>query len=317
MIVADAPSLPEGLAGALRTASARSGAPFEYLLRTAVRESGLDPSARARTSSATGLFQFIEQTWLELVKEEGPRLGLATEASMIEKTGRGTFRVADAEARRNILSLREDPAIASMMAGEFTRRNSAYLAAELGRRPTQGELYIAHFLGADGASRLIRHAANIPDAAAAELFPAQATANRGIFYAGGRSRSIAEVYAGLVSKHGDAPLDLPADAAPAMMAYAATPETAWPQSAAEAIRGRFFSVDPAKDDRSEPHPQQPEVALPSRFALAALQMDPGETDTALEEEVLRLKPAPGTAWSDQGPIESGQLVPIAGRFAPR
>jgi hypothetical protein len=317
MLIADAPSLPDGLAGALRTASARSGAPFEYLLRTAVRESGLDPSVRARTSSATGLFQFIEQTWLELVKEEGPRLGLAPEAAMIGKTARGTFRVKDAEARHHILALREDPAIASMMAGEFTRRNSAYLTAQLGRLPTQGELYIAHFLGADGASRLIRHAANTPDATAADLFPAQAAANRSIFFTGGRSRSVAEVYAGLVSKHGDAPLQMPAAATPTMMAYAPAAATAWPNSAAEAIRSRFFSVEADEEERPAPH-RQAEVALPSRFALAVLQMEAGETDVSAEMETIsRLRPIPGTPWSDQGPIEPGQLAPIAGRFAPR
>jgi hypothetical protein len=315
MIVADTSSLPDGLAGALRTASARSGAPFEYLLKTAIRESGLDPSARAGTSSATGLFQFIEQTWLELVKEEGPRLGLGAEAAAIEKTGHGTFRVADPEARRHILALREDPAIASVMAGEFTRRNSEYLTAELGRLPTQGELYIAHFMGADGASRLIRHASNIPDAAAADLFPAQAAANRSIFYAGGRSRSIGEVYAGLVSKHGDAPLEMPAAGPPAMMAFADTATNGWPNSAAEAIRSRFFSVDGTEDSRPEAR-RPAEVALPSRFALAALQMEAEDTgDRTAEPPGLR--PVPGTMWSDQGPIEPGQLVPIAGRFAPR
>jgi hypothetical protein len=316
MIVTDTSSLPDGLAGALRTASARSGAPFEYLLRTAARESGLDPSARARTSSATGLFQFIEQTWLELVKEEGPRLGLGAEAAMIETTGRGTFRVTDPEARRHILALRENPAISSMLAGEFTRRNSGYLTAELGRPPTQGELYIAHFLGADGASRLIRHAANAPDAAAADLFPAQAAANRGIFYAGDRSRSVAEVYGGLVSMHGDAPLDTPAGGPLSAMAYAPTTQTEWPHSAAEAIRSRFFSVDARGDDSPE-DPRRAEIALPSRFALAALQMEADGAHVGPATEILRLRPAPGTAWSDQGPIESGQFVPIAGRFAPR
>jgi hypothetical protein len=316
MLIADASSLPDKLAGVLRTASARSGAPFEYLLKTAIRESGLDPSARARTSSATGLFQFIEQTWFELVKEEGPRFGLAAESAMIEKTARGTFGVADPEDRRRILALREDPAIASMMAGEFARRNSEYLTAKLGRLPTQGELYIAHFLGADGASRLIRHASNAPDAAAADLFPAQAAANRAIFYAGGQSRSVAEVYAGLVSKHGDAPLQMPAAATPTMMAYATPAATAWPDSAAEAIRSRFFMVDRGEDDRPEQR-RQAEVALPSRFALAVLQMEAGETDVSAEMEISQLRPIAGTLWSDEGPVEPGQLLPIAGRFAPR
>jgi hypothetical protein len=316
MLVADIPSLPDGLAGALRAASARSGAPFEYLLRTAIRESGLDPSARAPTSSATGLFQFIEQTWLELVKEEGPRLGLAAEAAMIEKTARGTFYIGDPESRRHILSLREDPATASVMEGEFAHRNAAHLTAELGRPPTQGELYIAHFLGAEGASRLIRHAARTPDSAAADLFPAQAAANRSIFYAGGRSRSVAEVYTGLVSRHGDAPLPVTNDPPATVMAYAPAALTGWPQSAVDAIRGRFALLESGEDERNERQPRA-EAALPSRFALAALQMEAGEESGAGSVEKPRLRPAAGSQWSDQGPIEPGQLVPIAGRFSPR
>jgi hypothetical protein len=316
MLVADVSSLPDGLAGALRAASARSGAPFEYLLRTAIRESGLDPSARARTSSATGLFQFIEQTWLELVKEEGPRLGLAAEAASIEMTARGTYRVADAEARRHILSLREDPAIASAMAGEFARRNAAHLTAALGRTPTQGELYIAHFLGAEGATRLIRHAAQSPDASAADLFPAQAAANRGIFYAGSRNRSVAEVYAGLVSKHGDAPLAT--GDPPAVMAYAPVVPAGWPNAAAEAIRSRFALIEPGGDESPNESGSRPaETPLPSRFALAALQMEAAEASDDAGVEIPRLIPSPESAWSDRGPIEPGQLAPIAGRFSPR
>ena len=48
-----------------------------FLLKTATRESSLNPDAKAKSSSAAGLFQFIEQTWLGLVKSDGPRLGLA------------------------------------------------------------------------------------------------------------------------------------------------------------------------------------------------------------------------------------------------
>ena len=39
------------------------------------------------------------------------------------------------------------------MAGAFTKANSDYLATKLGRQPSEGELYIAHFLGAGGAAR--------------------------------------------------------------------------------------------------------------------------------------------------------------------
>src|ERR1041384_1771673 len=61
--------------GAIRDAARVSGAGFEYLLNTAVRESNLDPNAKSPNSSATGLFQFLDQTWLATLKASGPSLG--------------------------------------------------------------------------------------------------------------------------------------------------------------------------------------------------------------------------------------------------
>ncbi len=55
--------------------------------------------------------------------------------------------------RAAIMRLRSDPAASATMAGAFTRNNAAQLAATIGRMPTEGELYIAHFLGSDGAAQ--------------------------------------------------------------------------------------------------------------------------------------------------------------------
>lgn len=313
MLVSGITTVPDDLTGALRAASARSGMSFDYLLKTAMRESGLDPGATARTSSASGLFQFIEQTWLELMKEEGPRLGLGAQAAEIERRADGTFHVSDPSARREILALRKDPQIASALAGEFTRRNAEYLTAALGRAPTEGELYIAHFLGAGGASRLIRHATNDPDASAVDLFPAQAASNRGIFYKrNGRQRTVADVYANLVSRHGNTPV-APANPFGAALAYS-EPRADGVQSAAVAIRGRF-GVTGADTTTIRHETDNPaDKALPSRFALAALETGPDEELTRAEP---RLRPIPGSRWSDEGPADPEQLAPIAGRFAPR
>ncbi|HEX9591052.1 MAG TPA: transglycosylase SLT domain-containing protein, partial [Bradyrhizobium sp.] len=59
------------IAGAIKQAASTTGASFEYLLATAKMESNFDPKASASTSSARGLFQFIDQTWLGTVKEAG------------------------------------------------------------------------------------------------------------------------------------------------------------------------------------------------------------------------------------------------------
>lgn len=184
---------------ALRSAAEATGAGFDYLLRTAKRESSLDPAAQAPTSSARGLFQFIDQTWLEVLKEEGPTLGLGAAAADVSKSASGRYAVADPARRAELLAMRDDPQAAALLAGAFTRRNAATFANGVGRAPTEGELYAAHFLGAQGSVELTKLAAATPQASAADAFPAQASANRAIFFDKGRPRSAVEVYASLTA----------------------------------------------------------------------------------------------------------------------
>lgn len=194
-------SIPQNLASALTMAGNRSGVDFSYLLQTAMRESSLNPSARASTSSAVGLFQFLEGTWLQVMKTEGPRLGYGQYAAHIGVTSTGNYTISDPEKRKEILALRENPQIASDLAAAFTRSNGDYLRERFGRNPSAGELYIAHFLGAQGAERMFRAGLENPDQKAVDLFPRQADANRSIFYANGKPRTIREVYQVLVAKH--------------------------------------------------------------------------------------------------------------------
>jgi len=210
---------PAPVVEAIRTGSQRTGADFGYLLTTAQRESALDPDARARSSSASGLFQFIEQTWLGVVKGTGAQHGLGPYADQISERG-GRYDVADPQARAQILALRNDPKVSAVMAGELTRRNSAALAGALGRAPSDGELYAAHFMGPRGAADLIRTAQTNPRARAADLFPDQAAANRAIFFdrASGQAKSVSEVHATLVTGQGKL-------AVPAVPRLAADPST--------------------------------------------------------------------------------------------
>ena len=62
---------------AIAQASQATGIDFDYLLGQAQLESGLNPTARAGTSSATGLYQFIDQSWLGVVKQHGSDYGLS------------------------------------------------------------------------------------------------------------------------------------------------------------------------------------------------------------------------------------------------
>lgn len=186
---------------AIRQGAEKTGAGFDYLLKTAQRESALEPNAKASTSSATGLFQFIEQTWLAMVKQEGPKQGLSQYADAISDNG-GRLSVSDPATRDKILQLRNDPQVAAVMAGALTQKNRDQLATSLGRQPQAGELYMAHVLGARGASDLIRAAASDPSRVAARDFPEAAAANRSIFYdKAGRARSVQEVYGTLAASH--------------------------------------------------------------------------------------------------------------------
>jgi hypothetical protein len=196
------------VAGAIRQASQATGASFNYLLATAQVESGLDPQAGASTSSARGLFQFIEQTWLATMKQSGGALGYGRYADAITQTASGRYEVTDQVVRNEILKLRNDPTANAVMAGAFTSTNAAELTQQLGRAPSEGELYIAHFLGSGGAARLIGIAASNPTAKATEFFAGAARANPSIFRdrATGAARSVAQVRDVLVGRYnGPAP----------------------------------------------------------------------------------------------------------------
>lgn len=201
MSIVTALSANPQIAAALQQASQRTGTDFDYLLKTAMRESSLDCTAKSGTSSACGLFQFTEQSWLGTLKRNGDDLGLGQHASQITQDGRGRFNVADPAARQEILALRNDPTASALMAGAYTSESESILSSRLDRDVSEGELYIAHFLGAGGAVKLISAAEDMPAARADTLFSQAAAANKSIFYDGARARSVSEVYQNLVAKH--------------------------------------------------------------------------------------------------------------------
>jgi hypothetical protein len=181
---------------AIRDASRRSGVDFKYMLAKAQTESSFDPRAKARTSSASGLYQFIESTWLNTVRQHGAKHGLADVAAQIEDDFAGNPRVRDPAVRRSILDLRYDPKTASTMAAEFAKSNHAQLENALGSGVSSTDLYLAHFLGAGGATRFLASHRIDPQRIAATQFPEAAAANRGVFYdpQSGRARTLGQVY---------------------------------------------------------------------------------------------------------------------------
>jgi hypothetical protein len=218
---------PPQVSGAIANASRATGADFDYLLKTALQESNFDAGAKASGSSATGLFQFVDQTWLATLKQAGPALGYGPYANAIVASSSGQYSVPDPAARRAVMSLRLDPVANAAMAGALTRSNAAGLRTAIGREPTEGDLYVAHVLGASGAAKLIRAAASAPGTDAVSMFPNAARANPAIFYGGqGARRTAAQVYSTLISSQSKASAAAVTAAAPSAPATATQPAAA-------------------------------------------------------------------------------------------
>jgi hypothetical protein len=219
------PRASTAVTGAIRSAAQATGTSFSYLLATAKIESDLDPGSTTKSSSAAGLFQFIDQTWLGTLKQAGPAFGYGAYADAISRNpSTGRYSVDDPEMRKEIMRLRNDPGANAVMAGVLTQKNAAALSRRIGRAPTESELYMAHFLGAGGAAKLVDLAANDQQASAASVFPAAAHANRSIFYdRGGNARSVSGVYSELARR-----FRIASDGAGALVARAAPSPTRAP-----------------------------------------------------------------------------------------
>jgi hypothetical protein len=199
--------VPKSVVFAIHDASQKSGADFSYLVKQAAVESSFDPNAKAKGSSATGLYQFIQSTWLDMVDKYGEKYGLDT-SSM---------------SRKDLMALRKDPEVSSCMAAELSQENGEFLNNNWGGEVGETELYLAHFMGAGGAASFLKAKDNNPMMAAADLFPDAARSNRSVFFDGnGRARSVSEVYNLFDKKFHDFEPEAQ------QMAAAMTPETAAP-----------------------------------------------------------------------------------------
>ncbi len=171
---------PQNVLQAIQRASDTSGVDFSYLIQQAAAESNFDADAKANTSSATGLYQFIDSTWLSMVDRYGNDYGLETQG--LDKS--------------EVLALRNDPEKASFMAAAFASENEKFLNTNWGGDVGATELYFAHFMGASGATSFLKARDETPLTQAADLFPKAAHANKNVFYNSktGNARTIEEVY---------------------------------------------------------------------------------------------------------------------------
>ena len=193
--------IDHGIVAAIRLSSVRTGVNFSYLMKLAATESNFKPASEAATSSATGIYQFTHDTWLNTLKQHGAKYGLvAGYAAKIEYyvTRYGYQRpiVRDESIYQHLLELRKNPRISAMMAAETVRDNQQKLAYSFDREPTQTDLYLTHFLGTNAAITFLRSLEQSPDAHAVELFPRAASSNRNIFHPQTcEPRTVDEVYA--------------------------------------------------------------------------------------------------------------------------
>lgn len=172
----------------LRQAVSSSPVSFDFLLKQAEVESGLNPNAKAATSSAAGPFQFVNGTWLRMVEKYGDNVGLSEQAAALRENK------LDGAAKADLLALRSDVAISGKMAAHFAIDNAKSLMSSGLNHIGPTELYLAHFLGAGGAKEFLTAMQANPNAAAADAVPVAAKANKGVFFADGVPRSFTEIY---------------------------------------------------------------------------------------------------------------------------
>jgi len=194
----------EHVVASIQKAAQANQVDFNYLLAQAKVESALNPLARAKTSSATGLFQFTSSTWLNVVRRHGDQVGLSAEAAELK-----TANVSSASVAK-VLALRQEPAISAELAARFALDNAKSLNSAGHNAVGPTELYLAHFLGAGGAATFLNGLRDTPNQAAAKALPQAANANTPIFYDGTAPRSYREIYDRFAQKFAGAATTLPA-----------------------------------------------------------------------------------------------------------
>ncbi len=175
------------------------------LMAIADKESSFSTTAKAHTSSASGLFQFVEKTWFKALKNFGHRYGREEEAKAIAG-GEDLPPSVTPHKRAQILNLRNDPYLSAALAAEMLKKDGAKIAEKIGRQLTAGETYLIHFLGPEDTERFMTAMKTSPQMSAAALLPRPARANKPIFYEqqGRRlkDRSLSEVHEAFESMMG-------------------------------------------------------------------------------------------------------------------
>ena len=162
--------VPRWIAETILRAAEATGVDPVYMMALADKESSFIPANKASTSSAEGLFQFIESTWLEMVKRFGAQHGL-DDRGRCDRGPIGDLAIEDEAMREHMLNLRRDPYLSALMAAEMMKRDRGRVERRLGRPITRSEFYLAHFLGVDSASKFMSLLDDKPEAERAAQLP--------------------------------------------------------------------------------------------------------------------------------------------------
>ena len=300
---------PSDVLAALQVASRKTGLDFDYLLHTAMRESNLNSQAKSKSSSASGLFQFIDQTWLGLIKQFGSRYGLGNYAGAIQQTADGKYTVASADTKAAILALRQDPQVSACMAGENAKQTKQSLECALGREVCGGELYAAHFLGPTGARRLIQLNEADPTARADVAFPQAAKANRSMFYhADGTSRTVSELYGAIVNQSSEVPTHMPSLPKTTPLAPVTTAANSGAKDASEIMSAFVEPLPPAAPSLGSSNELDNQQATPLGFYRSAPRVSHGQAAVEvrpLPQSPMVLSPGVVEILASLSPVKIG------------
>lgn len=172
--------VPSEFVEAVRSASRIAGIRFSSLMAQLAQESGFRTDARNPGSSATGPAQFLEATWLTMIRRYGAAYGLGHAARAIT-TATGRPDIPDPLLKAEVLALRQVPQLAAVMAARYLQTVSKDMQRLLGRRPSETETRMGYLLGAGGATQLLKAARHNPALPARDILPDAAQANPTLF----------------------------------------------------------------------------------------------------------------------------------------
>ncbi|MDT7951082.1 MAG: TIGR02594 family protein [Acetobacteraceae bacterium] len=164
------------IAEAMRQAAVHFSADPDTLAAIAIVESGLRIDAHNQNSTAFGLFQFLDGTWGEVVRQHGSACGV-------------------------VVGDRRDLRAQCLMGAAFLQDNTRALERAVNRQPRPEECYAAHFFGCGTAARLLAGGSETrADTALGDSAGKVISANRTIFIENGRTRTVGEVIASFAGK---------------------------------------------------------------------------------------------------------------------